>query len=257
MSGQSFLIHQRDALMLHHNRFERFQGLFDIAADIPNDDFWHLFRTIVSATGVLFPHQELIRRMLTDERVHSTGRLAAFSEEDREFCKRTLRRGGMLKVYRGADDENLAGFAWTTNKTVAREYALHSAFDNPTIVVGRLKPSHILMAMTDESTIFAFPENVTVERVEEVGSKLDEQRHLEHRMQVLIAAHGPQHVMEMTQEDYLVHAISTGHVGVGDMLVKMKTAQRSLTAFGFVSRLATVESCIAKLEDTYAVCSAE
>lgn len=255
--NMSLLNRHVDALINHHNRFERFQGLFDILPEIEHDHFWYLFRTLIEKTDVLYPHHELIRRMLTEERVNTTGRLVAFSPEDREFSKRTLRRGGPLKVYRGCDEPNLSGFAWTTRKHTAIEYASYSAFSSPMLVVGRLKPSKILMAMTDEDTIFAFPEDVTVERVDEIREKLDEQALLDHRMRVMVAANGPHHVMEMTQEDYLVHAISTGRVAADEVLEKMKVAQKCLSAFGFVSRLATVESCIAKLEETYAVRSAE
>lgn len=237
-------------LLKYHNRFERFQGLFDIFADLPHDDFWRLFRDVLQETFVLFPHQELIRRMLSSERINSTGRLAAFEDADREWAKRAIRRHvGTVKVYRGAAEKNMMGFAWTTNKRLALEYAMKGSFQPGVLVVGRVKPSKIIIPMINDDTIFVFPEDVDVEKVDQVDSIYHPEELGNHRMKTLVAAYGAHYVMEMTPPEYLIDAIKAGRTTHDEVYGHLDSARKFLTPFGFTSRVSAIEESIAALKE--------
>ena len=237
----------RDALMMYHNKHERFPALLEVSAELDLDDFWTLFREIYEATTGLSVHAEVIRRMLPSERINSTARLSAFTEHDREFLKRAIRRGVPIKVYRGAAQHNITGFAWTTKRDVAEYYAKNCARPVGQLVVGRIEPSKVIIPISDTGEIIAFPEDVKIEKVTDTTG-LSGEALMECQMKSMIASYGANYVMEMTPAEYFVNAITNNQIDRQVLLNHMTAARKFIEPFGFATRVATIDSILAAME---------
>lgn len=237
----------RDALMNYHNRHERFPALFEVSNDLDIEDFWTLFRDIYEDSLALTVHAEVIRRMLTAERINSTGRLVAYTIEDREYVKRIIRRGGPLKVYRGGAQHNLTGFAWTTKKDIAIKHAIQCGRPEGHVVSGKIAPSKIILINSDTGDILAFPEDVTVEKVIDVKG-LDGEALMESRMRAMVACYGANYVMEMTPAEYFVHAVTENQIDRDVILNHMRAGRKFIEPFGFTTRVATIDAITEALE---------
>lgn len=237
----------RTCLMDYHNRHERFPALFEVSADLDLEDFWTLFRDVYEGTNGITVHAEVIRRMLTAERINSTARLSAFSIEDREFMKRAIRRGTPIKVYRGGAQQNLTGFAWTTKKDVALHHAVHCGRPEGHLISGRLQPSKMILPISDTGEIVAFPEDVTVEKVVDIKG-LSGEALMECRMKGMVASHGANYVMEMTPAEYFVHAVTNDQIDRDVVLNHLRAGRQFIEPFGFKTRVETIDSIIEALE---------
>lgn len=233
------------ALFQHHNEHERWPALFEIQNELPTGEFWMLFRDLIEASHILFPHQEIMRRMMTAERLNHIERLFAWTARDKDWWKRMLRRGNPVKVYRGGATPNYTGFAWTTNRARAEQYAINSGAKKPTITVGYLKPSDIVLAMYDPSSeIIAFPEQVDIRHMEEVPNHSSQEFRTGQTLRVAVAWKGANAPMECTPVEYFQMAIERGATTKEDIVTQLESSLKFLSNLGFTARIERIKEVL-------------
>lgn len=236
----------RQAIFQNHDAHERWPALFDIHADLNVEMFWTLFRDIIERGTFFRGHEEIIRRMLTAERVNDPDRLAAYTEDDIAYMKRAIRRGS-IKIYRGGSRANMTGFAWTRDIDRARAFAVSCGQPNGTVVVGRLEPNKVIVPRSHTKDIICFADDVKIEKVYDVAGITDEKKLMETRLKILVASFGANHPLEMTPAQYFKQGIDDGRLD-RDEFTKFATGSRTfLEPLGFKTRVATLDSILAEV----------
>lgn len=243
------------ALVKHHDHHERIPALFEVFADISKATFWRALSQMVPITPHFATHQELLRRMLSKERIEDIGRVEAWHREDLEWLQRAVRRPRPMKVYRGACVKfGVTGFTWTTNYQRAKRFAELSGMAEATIAVGRIDAHAVLLPFHDVSDIFTVPEYVKIERVDDVKVK-DPLLLKEAQLRGVAGVHGSAKVLDITPGKALRIAIEEGRRDRDKALAQLADSRVFLEKLGFKKRLATIDEMVEEIKD--AVCSAE
>lgn len=235
------------ALFQHHNEHERWPAFQEVQTELVNAEFWMMFRELIEASTILFPHQETIRRLLTAERINDVSRMAAFLPDDKEWLKRMIRRGKMIKVYRGGAQANMTGLAWTTSNDAALQHALRSGAKKPTITVAYMQPRHAILANYDDRTIITLPEEIKIDHVQEVPSHVSHDYAASRTLQVAVAWKGANAPMNCTPVEYFQHAIDEGRATKESIVTQLTTSRKFLENLGFKARIARIDEVIGGL----------
>lgn len=238
-----------DALLRHHDDHERVQALFEINGDLTPDVFWKLFKVIWRVTSVMSPHQELLRRMLTSERVNGVGRIEAWTEMDFEWAKRAVARNKPMKIYRGGSTGfGLTGFCWTTNYERAARYAERTGFPHGVITVGRIDPSLVMLWDDDLRDVFVFPDHVKNERHDNVMVK-DQAIVREAQLRALAGLKGAAAIAGLTPGMGLRDAIEKGRRNKEKAIKQLEESRAFLQGLGFKQRLGTIDNMLVDIAD--------
>lgn len=236
-----------NALFLHHNEHERWNALAEVQTELETAELWMLIWELIEASLILFPNQEIMRRLFTAERINHPGRLAAFIPDDKEWMKRALRRGGPMKLYRGGAQANMTGLAWTTSKAEAYRHAMASGARKATITVGYMRPSDMILAFYDSRTIITLPEKVNIKHVEEITTHISQEEQAARTLKVAVAWKGANAPMECTPLEYFQHAIGQGSADRDDVVRQLTASRKYLEAFGFKARIERIDEVLAGL----------
>mgnify|MGYP000217411692 CR=1 FL=1 len=236
----------RTALFTLHDRHEILAGLHEIHGDLDIVSFWKLFREAWCQVKSLYTNQTHIRDMLTSERLNSPGRLACMTGDEIRYLKRASRftmaraKKKGIKVYRGGSMQNITGFSWTQKRAVAVEHARRCGQETGNVVVGYVQPHSVILFLDNRHEIIAFPEDVTVDHVEDAPGMRGEELS-GRRIQALVEAFGANYVMQMTPEEYFVDAMKAANADKAMVLEHMDGSATFLEPLGFKERVKTVK----------------
>lgn len=236
-----------NALFLHHNEHERWNALAEVQTEMETAELWMLIRELIEASLILFPNQEIMRRLFTAERINHPGRLAAFVPDDKEWMKRALRRGWNMKLYRGGAQANMTGLAWTTSRAEAHRHALASGARKAMITVGYMKPSDMILAFYDKRTIITLPEKVDITQVEEITTHASDEYKASRTLKVAVAWKGANAPMECSPLEYFQYAIEQGTADRDNVVAQLTASRKYLEAFGFKARIERIDEVLAGL----------
>ncbi|MBS3648749.1 hypothetical protein KEU06_08920 [Pseudaminobacter sp. 19-2017] len=236
------------AIFTMHDKFERVSALHDIHEELTDEAFWSLFRRVWRESESLFLHGVEIRNMLTLARIQSPARFMAMSAEELDFIKRAARRDAPLKVYRGGSALNHTGFSWTTKRARAEQFANLSGSHQPTVTVGRLPVPNVLLFLSDENEVIAFPEMVEVDRIDDHHPPSEADIKLR-RFQIVAQAKGPHALENLTPAEYFHKRIKDGAITKEAIVTHLRKSEEFLEPLGFTTRLATIRETLAGLED--------
>jgi hypothetical protein len=187
--------------------------------------------------------------MLTKDRLCDPNRFTVMEKFEMDFIRRSAQRGKPVKVYRGGSVLNHTGFSWTTRRPVAEQFAALSGSAKPTITVGRVPVSDIVMYLGGaESEIIALPERVDVESIDDIEPQVTGYSLQMRRVQITVQAKGPNALQQLTPAEYFLNEIESGALNREKILKHMYDSKELLGELGFTSRLKTVESIIYALE---------
>lgn len=242
MSSQTSVY--RTAIATHVDAHDRWPALFDVHGELDDETFWTIVRDFITQGLFFHPHEEIIRRVLTAERINAIERLEwAFTQEDRDYWKRALGRKKPIKVYRGGAKPNLTGFAWTRDKDRAVSFAVASGHTNATLVTGYLEPANVLMVNAPKGDIFAFAEQIKVREVFGVvglsGQSLQEQR-----IRIGVATVGANGVINLTPAEYFSTGIKEGNLDKTVVVNSLSASRKLLEPLGFKTRVAQIDSIL-------------
>lgn len=236
----------RTAILTLHDRHEMFRGLHEVHGNLDIVDFWRLFREVWTATKSRHLALTYIRDVLTSERLNSPGRLMCMTNDEVNWLKRATRRNKAVKVYRGAGVPNFTGFSWTPKIDIARHHAERSGYETGQLLTARVEPHSIILYIAAEHEVIAFPEHVSVEKVDEVpglvGNALQARR-----VQALVEAQGANAVMQLSQADYFMAAVKESKMDPEKLLTFMESSAEFLEPLGFKERLESVRAISAAL----------
>lgn len=233
------------ALFDGHQNHERLAALAEIAHELDDEAFWLLFRGCYVVSPVLFTFHPVLRDMLTPDRLSAAERYGHHTDAALALWKERLRRRKPVKVYRGGTQQNITGFAWTTKRARAVEFAAFTGSPQPKLTVGRIDPRRIVLTIDDNgrSDILAFPEHVRVESVENLKP----------------SAPPPNAALVNQVEAYglpidaIVSNVRTAParlgVSVEDAIASFKQERDYLCALGFVKRPAFLHDVLARLSE--------
>ena len=238
----------RRAFDTYLDQHEKWQALFDVANELSEEVFFTLFRDVLENTSGLYPNAEIIRRMLTQERVNSQGRLSAMSTDYHNWWKRMLRRGKDVRIYRGAGNPNRTGFMWTTNIERATAYAFINGFEQTEVIVGYIKPSRIIIADVIDKDLFVFPEDVDIREFRKLPIVPQGQEMAELRMRIAVALHGANYPLEITPAEFFTKAVEELRIDREETLAFFKAGHKFLEPLGFTHRVATMKTIIEALD---------
>lgn len=238
----------RRAFDRYLDQHEKWQALFDVANEVSPPVFFALFRDVLESTSGLYPNAEIIRRMLTQERVNSDARLQSMSTDDHEWWKRMIRRKKDIRIYRGAGNPNRTGFMWTTNIERATQYAFISGFDKAEVTVGYIKPSRIIIANVRDKDLFVFPEDVDIREFRKLPTLPQDDDMAQLRMRISVALHGANYPLQLTPAEFFVKAVEEMRLDAAETLKFFTEGRKLLEPLGFKSRVATMDTIIEALD---------
>lgn len=227
------------AIFKGHQAFQRVQALAEVEHRLADDDFWFLFRVLWQDVEVLYPHHNLLRQMLTPDRLNAPDRIFQHSEAEQNVFRDRLRRGRPIKVYRGCTSRNVVGFSWTTNRAKAEAFAASTGWEKSLITVGKLDPRRIVMALNDrgDAEIVAFPEHVVVERMDDFTGRVGDE------FATMVKAHGlPAHIQAQRVRD-----VYEAPEKLAEVISTLERERDYLRALGFSERPTYLDGIIGLL----------
>lgn len=148
----------------------RIPALYEVHERMSPEVFWQVFSHVWTYNETCFMHLHAITEMITIERVLSPARLRVMDSTERfTYDQFANRKGGMVKVYRGAarhgTADNLRGFSWTISRDKAVWFAKRYGVENPVLLAGKVKARDILFFTNSrgEQEVFVMPGRVYVE----------------------------------------------------------------------------------------------